>query len=88
MKIRPGMAGHFFYCPGCESLHQISDAWEFDGNLESPTISPSILVRPNTCHSFVRNGMIEFLSDSEHHLSGQTVPLPELPVWALPEDER
>lgn len=30
------------------------------------------------CHSFVRDGMIEFLSDSSHRLAGQTVPLPEL----------
>lgn len=30
------------------------------------------------CHSFVTNGMIQFLHDSTHHLSGQTVELPEL----------
>lgn len=30
------------------------------------------------CHSFVRDGMIQFLGDSTHHLAGQTVPLP---VW-------
>jgi hypothetical protein len=30
------------------------------------------------CHSFVRDGRIEFLSDSTHHLSGQTVELPEV----------
>ena len=28
------------------------------------------------CHSFVRDGMIEYLSDSTHSLAGQTVPLP------------
>lgn len=31
------------------------------------------------CHSFVRAGMIEFLSDSTHDLAGQTVPLPDYP---------
>lgn len=30
------------------------------------------------CHSFVRDGKIEFLSDSTHDLAGQTVDLPEL----------
>lgn len=30
------------------------------------------------CHSFVRNGRIEFLSDCTHELAGQTV---ELPRW-------
>lgn len=27
------------------------------------------------CHSFIRNGMIQFLSDCTHELAGQTVPL-------------
>lgn len=27
------------------------------------------------CHSFVREGMIEFLTDCTHRLAGQTVPL-------------
>jgi len=30
------------------------------------------------CHSFVRDGKIEFLTDSTHHLAGQTVDLPDL----------
>lgn len=29
------------------------------------------------CHSFVTNGMIQFLSDCTHALAGQTVELPE-----------
>lgn len=31
------------------------------------------------CHCFIRNGMIEFLSDCSHALAGKTVPIPELP---------
>ncbi len=30
------------------------------------------------CHSFVREGMIQFLSDSTHSLAGQTVALQEV----------
>lgn len=30
------------------------------------------------CHSFVRNGYIEFLSDCSHALAGKTVPLPDI----------
>lgn len=30
------------------------------------------------CHSFVRNGYIEFLSDCSHALAGQTVELPDI----------
>lgn len=29
----------------------------------------------NICHSFVRNGKIEFLSDCTHELAGKTVEL-------------
>lgn len=32
------------------------------------------------CHSFVTDGNIQFLSDSTHKLSGQTVPLTVAPV--------
>jgi hypothetical protein len=28
------------------------------------------------CHSWVKNGEIQFLSDCDHALAGQTVPLP------------
>lgn len=31
------------------------------------------------CHSFVRDGRIQFLSDCTHSLAGQTVDLPEWP---------
>ena len=33
---------------------------------------------PTVCHSFVTDGKIQFLSDSTHALSGQTVELPEV----------
>ena len=38
--------GYMFYCPGCEEWHQFRlDRWTFNGNIECPTVSPSILVR-------------------------------------------
>jgi hypothetical protein len=33
--------------------------------------------KPDRCHSYVTNGMIQFLSDCTHELAGQTVELPE-----------
>jgi len=30
------------------------------------------------CHSFVKNGQIQFLDDCSHALAGQTVPLPPI----------
>ncbi len=61
-----------------------SPGWTFDGNFESPTFSPSMLAKCNdkdgvvhVCHSFVRNGKIEYLSDCTHPMAGQTIELPE-----------
>ena len=33
--------------------------------------------RPAVCHSFVRDGRIQFLGDSTHALAGQTVDIPD-----------
>ncbi len=38
----------------------------------------SVEVPDMICHSFVRNGQIEFLGDCTHALAGQTVPLPDM----------
>lgn len=35
------------------------------------------------CHSFLRNGVWEFLGDSAHRLAGQRVPVEPLPDWYL-----
>jgi hypothetical protein len=80
-----------FWCEGCKQRHFIqigngpSPRWSFDGNLDSPTISPSIRVwdggdgKIYTCHSFIRGGKIQYLNDCTHELKGQTVPLTPLP---------
>lgn len=71
-----------FWCPGCRCAHFIIEGrWYFDGNEERPTFSPSILVKSSnadgdtTCHSFVKDGEIEFLGDCTHALAGKTVPM-------------
>lgn len=81
-----------FDCPGCGLFHVLNidpdfkPCWSFNGDLERPTIAPSI----NTwqegrdgqvrmcCHSFVRDGKIQFLNDCTHALKGQTVDMPEI----------
>ena len=76
---------YFFDCPGCKQIHGFSSAWKFNKNFENPTVSPSILARwtmgearvPHICHSFIKEGKIQFLGDCTHHLKGQTVELPE-----------
>lgn len=31
------------------------------------------------CHTFITDGMVQFLGDCTHELAGQTLPLPDLP---------
>ena len=88
-----------FVCPGCvaggpdgyDGLHLLAvnsnvyrPSWDWDGNLERPTLSPSILTTGySRCHSFLKNGIFTFLGDSDHPLVGQEVEIPELPEWVL-----
>lgn len=81
-----------FDCPGCGCSHGIRTTgeggpiWGFNGDMEKPTVTPSIRVQHYLeksgkmvlCHSFITNGMIQFLSDSTHELAGQTVPLEDM----------
>ena len=64
-------------------------SWTWNGDLENPTLEPSILSHAGSwlprCHSYLRNGVFEFLSDSTHPLVGQHVPMPDLPDWATQE---
>ena len=83
-----------FRCPGCARTHYIQHGaedgpnWSWNGNLEKPTFTPSVLVTypgkdagqdgapPAVCHSFVTDGRIQYLGDCTHVLAGQTVDLP------------
>lgn len=98
-----------FVCPGCvvkrdgaTGLHMLPISgdtdrpmWTFDGNLDAPTLSPSILTRAQlgdppvsfVCHSFLRNGVFEFLGDCTHEYANQHVPIPDLPDWFARELE-
>ena len=100
-----------FYCKGCGCYHWVNTnknkgkpCWDFNGDYEKPTFSPSILVRTghyvpehknddcwctynaehpddqtafkcSVCHSFVRDGKIQYLSDCTHELAGQTIEM-------------
>jgi hypothetical protein len=72
-----------FYCPGCKCIHSLNNSWNFNNDYDNePTFNPSILVTgrgdPNyRCHSFIREGKIQFLSDCSHELKSQTIDLPE-----------
>lgn len=115
-KLRGGQGFLTFWCPGCQQGHTVSidkgdghPCWGYNGNPESPTFTPSILLRTGhyashwvggmgcwctyakdhpededpfkcvVCHSFVTDGMIQYLGDCTHELAGQTIPMPDLP---------
>lgn len=78
-----------FMCPGCGIYHSFDNRWNFNGDLDKPTFSPSLDVTGGKydendqwtdlhCHSYVKNGKIQFLSDCSHELAGQTVELLEV----------
>lgn len=81
----------WWWCPGCDEPHMVDvKRWEWNGSLTAPTLAPSILVRrrakpvrpePQTvCHSFVRDGKMQFLSDCTHTLAGKMVQIGEWEV--------
>jgi hypothetical protein len=89
VKVKPigtadGVPQQFhFFCPGCKHGHAFNATWTYNGDGDKPTVSPSIKVTGGAdpaycCHSFIRDGRIEFLSDCSHDLAGQTVDLPDL----------
>ena len=62
--------------------------WKWNNSLDKPTIKPSIKaqwvktnpkthlkVRDMICHSYVKEGMLEYLTDCTHKLAGKTVPM-------------
>ncbi len=99
MKIKVWQGRHgiqrvYFWCPGCEKLHGITaggaGAWTWNGDLERPTVQPSVLAfhedknkqRVTYCHLFLREGRLQFLDDCRHALAGKTVDLIDMPSWA------
>lgn len=86
-----GRQSYRFVCPGCaqydepgstfHAAHVFDSSWTYNGAGEKPTVSPSIKLTSHdgrVCHSFIREGRIEFCADSTHALAGQTVELPEI----------
>lgn len=79
-KDNDGQPRYFFYCPGCKNYHMFDGRWQWNGDMDKPTFSPSLLCGHTVgrrCHSFVRDGKIEFLDDCHHELAGQTIDMVE-----------
>lgn len=59
--------------------------WTWNGSTEKPTLKPSVLTRWEggdgkimVCHSWITDGQVQFLSDTTHKYSGQTLDLLEV----------
>ena len=74
--------GYAFYCAGCKTHHYVTDKWEFNGDYDKPTFSPSLLCKGShpVCHSFIKAGKIEYLSDCEHEFAGQTLDMEDIEI--------
>lgn len=81
---------YIFNCAGCDQEHTFNDGlWSWNNDYEKPTIEGSYLIHgyrfdenrnsvPLVCHSHIKDGMIEYLTDCTHNLAGQTIELPEI----------
>ncbi len=76
----------------------IGAGWDFSGTLENPIYSPSQLIRyeygpaeerkTHICHTFIKDGMIQYLGDCTHEFRNQTIPMSPLPDWFLKQSEK
>jgi hypothetical protein len=83
----------WMWCPACDLAKRIpvnrseGVSWDWDGNLETPTLSPSILQHGGgnhpQCHSFLKTGIWEFLDDCTHSMAGQNTPMVPIPDWLM-----
>ncbi|MDS7956788.1 MULTISPECIES: DUF6527 family protein [unclassified Acinetobacter] len=84
---------YMFKCPGCKYLHPFyvkasvrhnGSTWDFNGNVDKPTFTPSLLINDHyptkRCHLFLTEGKIQFLSDCHHELAGKTVAMVPIDV--------
>ena len=73
---------YVFHCPGCGYGHMYEvPRWSWNGSLDKPTFTPSLLVNKDypesRCHLHMTDGMIQFLHDCHHELRDKTVPVPD-----------
>ena len=95
-ELTDGTKYLIYRCPACNQLEYIpyqggtehkGPVWKFNGNLESPSLQPSVRhfvpdekgrVKETICHYYLTNGHINYCTDSPHAFRGQTVPIPQL----------
>lgn len=83
---------YHFICPGCNHEHAFNEkTWTWNRDYNKPTLWPSYLMYgsrfdknknsvPFVCHSYIKEGKIEYLDDCTHHLRNQIIELPDYPI--------
>ncbi len=69
-KLRRVQGGYAHWCPGCSQMHVLPSSWNFDGNLESPTFTPSF--RHSGVKTVYEDG--KWTGDWARDANGNTVP--------------
>ena len=51
--------------------------WTWNGSTTAPTLRPSVLTQGHDyrCHSWISDGVVQYLQDCSHYLQGQITPL-------------
>ena len=85
-KFRRATDAYMHWCPACQEMHRLPDTWTFNGDLESPTFSPSFKhsgwigeERESVCHYVLTKGVLAYCDDCTHSMKGMSVPIPDLP---------
>jgi hypothetical protein len=82
------------WCPACQGPHTFDRRWAFNGKMDKPTFRPSMLAhaiaqwdkkerkivtRDVHCHSYLTDGVWEYLKDCQHKMAEMKVELPDFP---------
>lgn len=85
--LRPGVLEH--HCPGCGATHEIDIHAQnrdgkivgWDGDLRRPSFGEAVQhdTDRGRCEYLIRAGVIYFLNNCWHPMSGKSITLPEFP---------
>jgi hypothetical protein len=90
---------HMFICQACGNCHFfIEPLWGWNQDREKPTVTGSILIHahPGTpgvfkdtprCHSLIKDGQIQYLSDCSHDMANKTIEIPDFDEWFMLKNE-
>lgn len=58
------------FCPGCEAMHRLPDSWQFNGDVNNPTFTPSFK------HSGMKTVIVdgEWTGEWERDAQGKPIP--------------